>query len=101
MFTISNQSENARTRSRACAAGTSHVRVASSRAPSALPSRRAIACLTVLLHRLEQHIAALLANHFADQRAEHVHVFAQLGVFQRKGNVGARHGAGERECARV
>jgi hypothetical protein len=57
--------------------------------------------LPVLLHRLEQHIAALLANHLADQRAEHVHVFAQLGVFQRKGNVGARHGAGERECARV
>ena len=57
--------------------------------------------LPVLLHRVEQRIAALLADHLADQRAEHVHVFAQLGVFERKGNVGARHGAGERECARV
>ena len=37
--------------------------------------------LPVLLHRLEQGIAALLADHFADQRAEHVHVFPQLGVF--------------------
>jgi hypothetical protein len=48
--------------------------------------------LPVLLHRFEQRIAALLADHLADQRAEHVHVFAQLGVFERKGNVGARHG---------
>jgi hypothetical protein len=48
--------------------------------------------LAVLLHRFEQCIAALLADHLADQRAEHVHVFAQLGVFERKGDVGARHG---------
>ena len=43
-----------------------------------------------------KRIAALLADHLADQRAEHVHVFAQLGVFERKGNVGARHGRGAR-----
>ena len=48
--------------------------------------------LPILLDCFEQGIAALLADHLADQRAEHVHVFAQLGVFQRKGNVGARHG---------
>ena len=48
--------------------------------------------LPILLDGFEQGVAALLADHFADQRAEHVHVFAQLGVFQRKGNVGARHG---------
>jgi hypothetical protein len=57
--------------------------------------------LPVLLDRFEQFIAALLADHLADQRAEHVHVFAQLGVFQRKGNVGARHGGSARKCARV
>src|SRR5262245_15366738 len=51
--------------------------------------------LTIPLHGLEERIAALLANKIADQRAEGVYVLAQLGVFERKENVGTRH---EEEC---
>ena len=96
MLTISNQVEKARTRSRASAAGTSRVRVFSSAAPLASPSRRAMAAWRSRLHSLEQRIAALLPNNLADQRAEHVHVFAQLGVFERK----ARYRSEACRCSR-
>ena len=84
MFTISNQVEKARTRSRAAAGGTLHVRVASSCSPSRIAFAARDRGLSIAFDGLEQVVAALLANHLADQRTEHVHVFAQLGVFERE-----------------
>jgi hypothetical protein len=48
--------------------------------------------LSVALHSLEHRLPALLANHFADEHAQHVHVFTQFSVFGGETDIRARHG---------
>ena len=53
----------------------------------------------VVLDEVEQRLAALLAQHLADQPAEQVHVLAQRGVLGRELDVVAVHGGPQTESA--
>jgi len=46
------------------------------------------------LYGLKQLIATLLAKYIADERTKHVHVFAQVGIFDGKNQVLTGHGDG-------
>ncbi len=52
--------------------------------------------LAALLDEFEQGISALFADHLANERTQHVHVFAQGGVFEGKEEILASHGRQER-----
>ena len=102
MLTIWNQVANARIRSAACAGLRASERTTSSRLASQSSSRRRIArCRSP--STLEQQLAALVAQHFAHERAERVDVVAERDVLRGKRNVLAWHGRGERcrasQCA--
>ena len=85
--------EKARARSRATCGARPRNWMPSSAAASLSPARRRIDRAAILLDQVEQRVAALLLEHVADQRAEHVHVVAQRGVFGRELDVVALHGA--------
>ncbi len=55
-----------------------------------LPARNG--CLPVSLDHFEERIPGLLTDNLAHQDAQHMHVLAQSGIFERKENSLARHG---------
>ena len=108
-LTARNHIEKARARSRATCGARPRNCTDSSAAASLSPARRRMRQAPVLLDQVEQRVAALLLEHVADQRAEHVHVVAQRGMFGRELDVVALHGArhstvncpGIEHCGRV
>ena len=94
MFTTWNQVVNARISSAACAGaaavGTHDQLHRGIGVAIAAPDRR----LPVALDLVEEAVAALVAQHLADQPAERVDVLAQRRVLCRERNVFACHGRG-------